>query len=392
MKILQLNTVVNSGSTGRIAEDIGRVAIAQGHESYIAFGRGDRPSESQKIRVGSRLDMYCHGGVSLLLGGHGLASNEATRTLIRQIKAIQPDAVGLHNLHGYYINYQILLNALKYMELPVFWTFHDCWPFTGHCSFFEKAQCEKWKTQCYQCPQLGHYPKSFIDRSQSNFEKKRASFTNLENLTVITPSLWLKNLVKQSFFREYPIKVIHNGVDIGVFKPIREISKQRLILGVASKWDTRKGLKDFCRLRDLLSPEYRILLVGLSKKQIASLPKGVEGIERTESLEALVGWYNKALVFLNPTYVDNFPTTNIEALACGTPVITYNTGGSPEAIDENTGCVVDKGAINEVCSAIKHLESKELNQLREACRRRAVKYFDKEKQFAKYLRLYSNLQ
>lgn len=390
MKVVQINTTVNSGSTGRIAEDIGRILLANGNESYIAFGRGLQGSQSNLIRVGSNTGVYLHGLKSLLLDRHGFGSRRATQELIKRINMLKPDVFGLHNIHGYFINIELLFNYIAQTRTPVVWTLHDCWPFTGHCSYFERTQCEKWKTECHKCPQIKHYPKSLIDRSNSNFKLKRDSFTGLSNLTIVTPSHWLKGLVGQSFLSEYPIEVIHNGVDINCFKPVTSEKRKWIILGVASTWDSRKGLADFIALRSVLPEEYQIVLIGLTKKQINSLPNGISGIARTESIEELVQWYSKALVFVNPTYVDNFPTTNIEALACGTPVITYDTGGSPEAIDEFTGIVVKKGDILGVYEAIKEIEDIDLTTLTNCCRSRAVTFFNKDIQYTKYLSLYDS--
>lgn len=394
MKILQLNTVVNSGSTGRIAEDIGRVVMAQGHESYIGYGRGDRPSASQLLKIGGKQDMYWHGLVSMLQDGHGLASQKPTQLLIQAIEDIQPDAIGLHNIHGYYLNYPLLFAYLKSKQYPVLWTFHDCWPFTGHCTYFEKTGCEKWKTTCGKCPQISHYPKSLVDKSTRNHTLKKEAFTGLENLTIITPSHWLKDLAKRSFLQDYPVSVIHNGIDLEVFKPVTSLRKAEdppIVLGVASTWDERKGLKDFIALRGLLPNAVDVVLIGLSAQQVKSLPAGILGIERTENVEALVEWYSKAAVFVNPTYVDNFPTTNIEALACGTPVVTYRTGGSPEAIDEYTGSVVSKGDTRALAEAIQTWLAKEPEVTRKACRTRAEECFNKEDRFADYLALYESI-
>jgi glycosyltransferase involved in cell wall biosynthesis len=393
LKILQINSVANSGSTGRIAEEIGKVLLKQGHESYIAYGRNHQPSQSQLIKIGNQNDIYLHGVQTLLFDKHGLASKKATKNFLKVIDEIQPDIIAIHNLHGYYINYPLLFNYIKERNIPVTWTFHDCWPFTGHCSYFERVSCEKWKTHCHKCPLSDAYPKSFKDRSFQNFIDKQSAFLGVDQLKIITPSLWLVDLVKQSFLKPYPVEVVHNGVDLNRFKPlaIDKKNKRNIILGVASTWDPRKGLLDFIELRKLLSPAYKIVLIGLSQKQIDALPEGILGIRRTENVEALVEWYNKANFFVNPTYVDNFPTTNIEALACGTPVITYNTGGSPEAIDTETGEVVDKGDVAGIAEAIKNLGLKDQYELSRKCVDRAKLLYDKEHRYLDYLKIFENM-
>ena len=402
MRVLQINATVNSGSTGRIAEDIGLVLMNVGHESYIAYGRGNQPSKSNKIIIGNQWDANWHGVVSLLLDRHGFASRKATKQLINKIEELKPDVINLHNIHGYYVNIEILFDYLKKINIPVVWTFHDCWPFTGHCSYFDSVACEKWKTHCQNCPKKSFYPKSLlIDNSFKNFSDKKQIFNQLDNLHIITPSNWLKNLVKQSFLSKFPVSCIHNGIDLSKFNPVENVEKliqkwnlkdKIIVLGVASIWDRRKGLDDFISLSNKLSGTYQIILIGLTKKQIAQLPKNIIGIERTESIEELAEYYSLAKVFVNPTYQDNFPTTNIEALACGTPVVTYNTGGSPESLDSETGIVVEKGNIDELKDAIERVTSIKTEYYeKEKCRKRAEKLFDKNERYQDYLKLFKTL-
>ena len=400
MKLLQINSIVNSGSTGRIAEDIGRVVMQHGHQSYIAFGRGNRPSASKTIKTGNKLHISLHGLKTRLFDLHGFGSKKATRKLTENLKEINPDIIHLHNLHGYYLNVEELFNYLKQAGKRVVWTFHDCWPFTGHCSHFDGVNCFKWQTECHTCPNRKGYPASWVvDNSRNNFNRKRALFTGVENLTIITPSHWLAGHVKNSFLKEYPVQVIHNGIDLDAFHPGIASGEERnyaipvgqYILGVANIWSARKGLVDFIRLRELLPPDIQIALVGLSPRQQKGLPEGIKGIARTESIQELAALYCSAAVYVNPTYVDNFPTTNLEALACGTPVITYNTGGSPEAVDEKTGRVVEKGDIKGLVHAINEVCAVNRNIWRTHCRSRAEIHFDKDRQFLEYLKIYEQL-
>jgi putative colanic acid biosynthesis glycosyltransferase len=389
MRILQINTVVNSGSTGRIAEDIGKVALKNGYKSYISYGTGNQTSESELIKIGDKKHIYLHGLKSLLFDMHGRGSKNATKDFIKKVRKYKPQVIGLHNIHGYYLNYQVLFKFLKEQQVPVIWTFHDCWPFTGHCAYFEAVNCQKWMTHCEKCPLQDRYPKSLIDRSYDNFENKKNAFLGLENLTVVTPSYWLRDKVKKSFFKGCRVEVIHNGVDLNRFRVLNMTSgEEKIVLGVASIWDKRKGLNDFIALRELLTKEYKIVLIGLSKGQISSLPEGILGIERTESVEELVNWYNKSTVFVNPTYIDNFPTTNIESLACGTPVITYDTGGSPESIDTETGLVVEQGNVLELKKSIEYVSSKGINHYSYLCRQRAEKLFNKDHRFQEYIDIF----
>lgn len=394
MRVLQINTGVNTGSTGRIAEDIGKLLLEKGHESYIAYGRGSRPSASKLIRIGKDMDVYLHGIKTALTDRHAFGSTAATKTFIKEIDRISPDVIGMHNLHGYYLNIEVLFNYLSKKNIPLIWTLHDCWSFTGHCTYFDDINCLKWQTGCGHCPKLRKYPASYVsDSSNINYLDKNRLFNSVNMLGIVVPSNWLGGLVKQSFLGEWPVHVIHNGVDINVFKPVESDLSQRLgldgkkvVMGCASIWDKRKGLEDLVRLKDLLPEDYAIVAVGLSEKQQKSLPEGIVGVTRTESVQQLVEYYNMASVFVNPTYQDNFPTTNIEALACGTPVVTYETGGSPEAVDSQTGVVVPKGDLAAMAMAIRQVTSAEVGY-RESCRERATKHFNKNTQFTEYVRI-----
>lgn len=398
MKVLQINTSVNTGSTGRITEEIGQTLQNHGHESHIACKRmGQNGSSSPIITIGGTLDVYMHGLKTRIWDRHGFGSKKATRDLIQEIKTIDPDVVGLHNLHGYYLNVDVLFNYLKQVQKPVIWTFHDCWPFTGHCSYFDYVGCEKWKTECHNCPLSDKYPASwFVDNSRENFHQKKELFNGIKNLTIVTPSHWLKKLVEQSFLSDYPVEVIHNGIDLNQFKQVNadnirskyNLSDKAVLLGVASVWDRRKGLKYFIELSKKLDDRFRIILVGLSKNKIKALPKNIIGIPRTENIDELVAFYNAADIFVNPTLVDNFPTTNLEALACGTPVVTFDTGGSPEAIDEESGFVVDKKDIDQLCEVILQLKNNSKNRLHQNCRNRAVQHFNKDDRYMDYVNLY----
>lgn len=400
MKVLQINTTVSSSSTGRITEEIGKVLISNGHESYVAFGRGDRPSQSKLIRIGNQRDIIRHQFKSALFDRHGFGSVKATRKLIKEIDKINPDAIGLHNLHGYYLNVELLFEYLHIIDKPVIWTLHDCWSFTGHCSYFDDINCNKWITGCFSCPKTRKYPSSYLlDKSKKNFQDKRLLFTKLAKLNIIVYSQWLKGLVEKSFLKIHPVYHIFNGIDLDVFKPSfnTEIRKKynikdgKIILGVANIWDLRKGLDDFKQLYKHLEQDQILVLVGLSKKQIEELPLGIVGVAKTESVSDLAALYSEAEVFVNPTWLDNFPTTNIEALACGTPVVTYNTGGSPESIDQDTGLVVDKGNLPGLANAIKIISQKGKNNYLDACRLRAERLFDKRHRYSDYIDLFQTL-
>ncbi|HHX68450.1 MAG TPA: glycosyltransferase [Gallicola sp.] len=401
MKILlQINSVVNSGSTGRIAEEIGQTAIAAGWESYIAYGRNERPSSSKLIKIGTDKDIKLHGLQTRLFDRHGLGSKDATTAFIRKVEDIKPDIVHLHNIHGYYINMEVLFHYLKKVNVPVVWTFHDCWPITGHCSYFTFIGCEKWKTQCYECPQKRGYPASyFIDRSKKNYNLKKELFNSLSNLTLVPVSQWLSGILKESFLQNYPIKVINNGINTEVFKPSLSsdfrnkygLKDKFILLGVASVWEERKGLKDFIELSKLLDSDCQIVLVGLTKKQIEQLPENILGIERTENVEELADIYSSADIVLNLSYEETFGLTTIEGFACGTPGIVYNATASPELIDKSTGLIVEPGDINGIVESINKIKENGKQYYSDACESRAHKFYKKEDRYKEYIDLYESL-
>lgn len=392
-RLLQIDSCLGILSTGKITESIAKLAMNQGWECHIMHGaRCIGNTVQHHYQVSSLIGEYIHYAESLLLDHHGLGSRLATKRIIQKIQEIKPDVVQLHCVHGYYINYKYLFEYLNSTDIPVVWTFHDCWAFTGHCAHFVTANCNKWKEDgCHDCPLLADYPKALIDNSKKNFELKRRLFSANKNMHIVAVSEWLASFAKYSFLGDKDIRVINNGIDIQRFHPCAEKSTSKFkVLGVASAWNKDKGLYDFHKLRELLSlEEYEITLVGLSQEQVEQLPTGIKGITRTNSVEELAQLYSVANVFVNPTYADSFPTVNMEALACGTPVVTYRTGGSPEIIDPMTGVMVAQGDIDALVDAIVSLKESPLSL--ESCRNRAEKRYDKEKRFKDYVDLYGSL-
>jgi glycosyltransferase involved in cell wall biosynthesis len=397
MRVLQINSVCGIRSTGRIATDIHQTLLSQHNESTIAYGRFTPQNCGSVIRIGSDLDNYRHVALTKLTDLHGFGSRMATWRFIEKVKALDPDIIHLHNIHGYYINVEILFDYLKKAGKPVVWTLHDCWAFTGHCSYFDYAGCDRWKTGCFSCPQKRDYPESLlIDNSRNNYSKKKAVFNGVKNLTIVTPSKWLADLVRQSFLAEYPVQVINNGIDLDVFRPVSGDFKQKqhlegkhIILGLASIWDRRKGLKHFVAMAPGLRADETIVLIGLSEQQIRDLPPGILGIPRTNSAGELAEIYSAADVFVNPTSEDNFPTTNLESLACGTPVITFDTGGSVESISPGCGIVVKKEESETLLDRIRETLSQDRGIQRANCTARARSLYDKSGKNNEYIKLYS---
>jgi glycosyltransferase involved in cell wall biosynthesis len=400
--LLQISIEVNSGSVGRIAEQIGECVISNGWSSHITYARNNNPSKSKVIKIGNKLDVYKHGLETRIFDNHCFSSKTATIALVETIKKINPDIIHLHHLHGYFINIEILFEYLKEAGLPLVWTFHDCWSFTGHCAHFDFVGCEKWKSECFNCEQKKEYPASFIfDRSRQNFQDKKRIFNSVKNLTIVPVSNWLCEKVKNSFLKEYPCKVIQNGIDLNVFYPkksrssienIYNIKGKWVMLGVASTWDKKKGLQDFIKLNEIIDKQqFVIILIGLSTCQLKKLPKSIIGIQRTENVNQLADLYSAADVFVNPTLEDTYPTTNLESIACGTPVISYNTGGSIESINKSTGLIVEKEDVIGLYSAILTIKEKGKMFYNDACLKYAKLHFNKDTKFIEYMDLYNNL-
>lgn len=401
--LLQINVACNWGSTGHIAEDIGSAALQLGWRSIIAYGRMSNESQSETYRIDSKAGIAWHGLMTRLFDRQGLESRMATHKLIKKINKWQPDIIHLHNIHGYYINYPILFKFLRSYNHPVVWTLHDCWTFTGHCPHFELAGCFRWRTGCHDCPNSHLYPASCgRDRSAENYRDKKRWLTLPDNITLVPVSNWLASYLAESFMNKFPIHRINNGIDTETFKEQEQARKTirktynlhglYLVIGVASIWDERKGLNDFIKLRKALTIDFDIMLVGVSKKQISSLPSGIIGIERTNDVYELVSIYSAADVLFNPTMEDTLPTVNLEAQSCGTPVVSYKTGGCPETIvDGQTGFIVQQKDLKTACDKISFICKESKGAFNDTCRHHVVANFRKEDRYKEYMKLYQSL-
>jgi len=393
VKVLQINTFGNL-STGKIAVDIYRTLRANGHEGAVAFARNEVPGDVPSFKIGNSLSVYTDGVLTRLTDKAGHYSKGATEKLIKQIKEYDPDIIHLHNLHGYYINVSMLFDFLKDAGKPVVWTLHDCWAYTGHCCYYSMAGCDKWKlTGCSKCPQKKAYPASiFKDNSSKNFSEKNQMFHSVKNLHLVCVSKWLDNELKDSFLNDLPSRVIYNGIDTSVFKPSSgnfrikyNMGDKRIVLGVASTWDTRKGLADFIELSKILDERYKIVLVGLNDKQKASLPDNMIGIGRTDGPKELAEIYSASNVLFNASVEETFGLPNVESLACGTPVVAYNCTGIPETMTEDDGFIVEPHdlqsvaqKIGEICDTGKRIEVSSFR-------------FPKDKTYEAYMKLYEEL-
>ncbi|MGM0340147.1 glycosyltransferase [Enterococcus sp. AZ007] len=391
MKILLINQFCSHGSTGRICTDLQELAIANGDECCIAYGRYSAPEGIETYKVGSSFNVYEHVFESRFYDNDGFASRHSTRKFVKFIKEYNPDVIHIHNLHGYYVNSEILMDYLKKTSIRIIWTFHDCWPFsprTAYIDYDENGNLPKRQTSKESKNQ---YPKSYFNL-HDNYMRKRKTFSGINKLTIVTPSNWLKRMVKETYFKDYDCVTIHNGIDLSKFKPTvmpssivkrYNLQNKKVLLSVANVWDDRKGLRFLNDLSHKIDDSYKIVVIGKIADKNESISEKITHIERTDSVEELSYWYTKADYFLNPTLFDNFPTTNLEALACGTPVITFDTGGSGESIDHTCGKVIREKNADRLYLAI--TDGREYDP--ELCIRRS-KMFEKEKKFQDYIKLY----
>ncbi|VEU79986.1 glycosyltransferase [Haploplasma axanthum] len=398
MRVLQINSVCGFGSTGKIMVDIHNLLIENGHESLMFYGRNKASGVDEKYakRFNSKLDILYHTFLTRFFDKHGFGSKRSTRKMIKEIEKFNPDIIHIHNIHGYYLNIELLFNYFKKSKRKIVWTFHDCWPFTGHCAYFDyPSEGTHWENGMHTCHTKKSYPKSSLfDREKKNMNDKKRIFSNVDDLTIVTPSNWLKDLVNQSYLKQYNALTIRNGIDLNVYKPIRSdikeilnIKDKRIILGVASGWEERKGLHFFLELSKLISKEEIIILVGVTTKQISDLPNNIIGIQRTNSMKELAELYTAADVFVNPTLEDNYPTTNLEAQACGTKVVTFKTGGSPEGIFNSNGIVTSEKNSHELYEAIKTI----FNDKDQVNVQMLAENIDKYILFKKYIDLYKRI-
>lgn len=423
MRIAQIN-VVSSLSTGRIAVALCRLVQSEGHRAVICHSRDHAPTDVASIRIGSWFSTRLHGVWTRLTDREGFFSYFSTRRFLKKLDTFKPDLVHLHNLHGYYLHLPSLFAYLKKKKIPVVWTLHDCWAYTGHCAYYTTAVdappagpvkrrraethtvgCERWTVGCGNCVLKHSYPESLIfDRSAANWQDKRRLFTSLDHMVLTTPSEWLQSEVKRSFLKDYPVYVMPNGLDLDTFRECRdedfidlvfkhykvqELREKKIILSVAAEWDERKGLDDLIELADKLPDDYRVVAVGVSPEQLAALDKTrVLGLRRTGNIRDLCAFYSAASVYVSASHEETFGMTLVEALACGTQILCYNATAMPEIVTPEVGEVVELGNIDALADAVRRMceQPKDAS----ACRARA-EHYDANKRFAAYARLYEKM-
>jgi len=402
VKVLLVNTVLGYSSTGKICQEIYETVVGEGHEAVVAYGRGE--PNPPHVKFGSDVETGFHLLETRLFDRHGQGSHFSTQRLVDLMKSFRPDIVHLHNLHGYYLNVEMLFEYLELSGVKTIVTLHDCWLMTGHCAFFSYVDCQKWATLCEHCPQVSSYPNSlFLDRSTKNHLLKKHIFGKIPSsqIVLVAPSQWLCDVVSQSFLSKFSTRVINNGIDLSIFQskmsekedPLKSVTveKKFVVLAVASVWENRKGLRFVRELASLLPSECLVVVVGRVSPKDRFTSPNVVFIERTSSRDELATLYRRADVFVNTTMDDNYPTTNLESLACGTPVVTFDTGGSPESVTESTGIVVKKGDVPELVQAVLRIRLLGKNHFSESCVSQAKERFGNQLSSKRYLDLYHQL-
>lgn len=395
MKVIEINSGFR-GSTGTIMLSIADLVRSCGGEAYTFSEKKPGAAPIGHHFFGSKIENLFHRGVSVFSGISGKGSKSGTKEILKKIDAIRPDILHLHNLHGWYINLPMLFDYIKKNNIRTVWTLHDCWGFTAQCSHFVMEKCDKWKTGCYACPRYRIYPYTWVDRTRKMYQLKKEWLTGIEDMTIVTPSDWLADLVKQSFLKEYPVKVINNGINLSIFKPTpsdfrekNDLADQKIILGVASGWSYRKGLDVFIELSKRLDANsYRIVLVGTNDAVDKQLPKEIISIHRTQNQKELAEIYTAADIFVNPTREENYPTVNMEAIACGTPVVTFDTGGSKEMLNGDVGSFVPTGDVDALVQEIIRTCNTQLNP---ADFETMAANYDEKRRYRKYIDIYNEI-
>lgn len=393
MKVLLINAVCGTGSTGRIVADIWKALKDQGHEAKVAYGvgHGSIVSPEDQICFNNKIGYYTHNILAKITDKTGMYSKRETKDLLKKIDEFQPDIIHLHNLHGYYINYPILFEYLAKKDIPVVWTLHDCWAYTGHCAYYSANQCALWKTDCEKCEHLQEYPRCYFNgNTKNNYKKKKAAFTSVSRMIITTPSNWLANEVKKSFLSKYPILTVYDAIDLNIFKPtasdfktVHGIGSQQMILSVANVWEKRKGLDDIVELSKVLDSNKVLVIVGVDEDQKKKLPTDIIAIKRTANLDELVKIYSAADVFVNLSVEETFGMVTAEALACGTPVVAYDKTAVPEVVDKQSGVIVHAGNIQELVSGIRKAQS-----ISSENARRRAEMFDKKTEIERFMYIY----
>ena len=398
MKVVQINTVIGRGSTGRICVEIADSLEPYGVETYIAYGYG-KPVYKNSYRIGSYIENKLHNAISRLFGFQGAGSYFSTWRFLFYLNKLKPDIVHLNNLHGNYINYPLLLKYISKNDIPVVWTMHDCWAYTGKCAHYVNVNCLKWKDQCRKCPNVRTYPPSLLfDMSSKGFNIKKKLYLNLQNVVMVGVSDWIKNEAAQSILSSFTITRIYNWVDCDVFKPYEKNNSlfvkyginpaKFIILGVCGRYSKWKGAESWKYLSKRIADDCQIVLVG--NMEAGNEITNVVHIPYVDSPASLARIYSLADVFCNLSEAESFGKTTAEALACGTPIVVYNTTACPELVGDGCGYVCNLNDYEDVFKKIMMIKKTGKRLFSDNCLKYARNSFSKDN-ILQFLSIYKSL-
>lgn len=400
MKIVQINAVYESSSTGRTVKEMHESLIARGYESFVFCTNMEKLRENV-FHIGSKTDYKIHAALSRFFGLQGYFSFFPTRRLIEHLRTIKPDVVILRNLHANYINFPMLLNYLGTADIAVINVLHDCWSFTGHCCHYTEDACDKWKTECNKCPILHKYNKSlFFDNSTMIFRMKQSAFATIRRLAIVGVSNWTAMQGKQSpiFSSANIVKCIYNWISLDVFYPKDSVNLRNelrlrkddfVVLGVSQKWSDVKGLNHFLCIANQLK-DVIFVMIGNMPDGLILLPN-IISVAPLSSPNKLAEYYSMADVFLNFSLQETFGKVSAEALACGTPLIVNNSTANPELCGNRCGFVIENNDHSKIIDAIDTIRKEGKIAYTERCRAFAEANFDKEKGIDNYVALFQEL-
>ena len=398
MKVFQIN-ICPDLSTGSLMtkiahelEDRGDIAIT------AAAPKNNTAVYKNHYVIGSMFERHVNIAIGQLLGKESSASCFSTVQLINAIKLERPDIIHLHNIHQYYLNYRMLFKFLIKINIPVVWTLHDCWGFTGICHHYVEEKCNKWKSECNDCTYIKHQKYALLDLSRAEFHKKKKYYSMMKRLYIVTPSKWLAEETRSSILADKKICTISNGIDTNQFiyreNDIRKLYKLEdkfIILGVASHWSKNKGLNDFIKLSDILGNRYQIVIIGIDVNVNTVRRENILYLNRTSDVDTLTKWYSAADVYCSLSTEESFGLVVVEAMSCGTPVIVYNSTASPEII-EGTDCFVcSPHDIFSVKKAIEEIKSNGKKKYSTSCRKKVISEYDIKVTVNRYVELYKRI-
>lgn len=398
MKIVQINTTFNQGSIGRTTAEVHGYLVANGDASYVFTSTVDDKANNVYC-IGNTFDHKIHGLLSKLFGLQAYFSHVPTRKLLRKLDGIKPDVVHLRNLHSNYINLPMLLRYLAKKNIATVLTLHDCWFITGKCCYYTHVNCDKWKSECHDCPALKYDNVSwFFDRTRKVYNDKKRLFSAIPRLAVCGNSQWTTDQASKSFLKDASyVGRIYNWIDQEVYhfedcqdlRVKHNLEGKFVVLGVSQGWSNRKGLDIFIKLANSL-PLVKFVLVGKMNSN-EQLPDNIISVGQTQNIKELCKYYSLADVFINPSLQETFGKVSAEALCCGTPIIVNNATANPELVGDGCGYVVNNNDISEYVSCLNRIQTAGKGAFSSKCIAFAKENFDRETNIREYINLYHKL-